>query len=83
MSTSLLCRQTKEWGVEMIDRLILSAVLGTVGWNGLFPDPPPPPTPMTLKQKAKERSMSRMCDRKKQTVQSKELCKQWKEKQNG
>jgi hypothetical protein len=22
----------------MIDRLILSAVLGTVGWHGLFPD---------------------------------------------
>jgi hypothetical protein len=64
----------------MIDRLILSAVLGTVGFNGLFPDPPPPPTPLTLKQKAKERSMSAMCDRKKQSPQAKELCKQWKEK---
>ena len=33
----------------MIDRLILSAVLGTMGWNGLFPDPPLPPTTLTLK----------------------------------
>jgi hypothetical protein len=45
----------------MLDRLILSAVLGTVGFNGLFPDPPPPPAPLTLKQKAKERSVSAVC----------------------
>ena len=63
----------------MIDRLILSAVLGTVGFNGLFPDPPPP---LTLKQKAKERSISEMCDRKQKSKKTKELCKRW-EKQNG
>jgi hypothetical protein len=45
----------------MLDRLILSAVMGITGYNGLFPDPPPP---LTLKQKAKERSISAMCDRK-------------------
>lgn len=59
----------------MIDRLILSAVLGTVGFNGLFPDPPTPPT---LKQKAKERSISKMCERKKQSPQAKEICKRWR-----
>ena len=63
----------------MIDRLILSAVLGTVGFNGLFPDPPPT---LTLKQKAKERSISNMCDRKTKSKKVKDLCKRWKEQQN-
>ena len=68
----------------MLDRLILSAVLGTVGWNGLFPDPPPPPTPLTLKQKAKERNLSQVCSRKSNKKQSetvKRICKEWKEQQ--
>jgi hypothetical protein len=64
----------------MIDRLILSAVLGTIGWNGLFPDPPPSPAPLTLKQKAKERSVSEMCNRKnKKSTQAKKICKRWEE----
>ena len=69
----------------MIDRLILSAVLGTVGWNGLFPDPPPPPTPLTLKQKAVYKSVSAVCERKgkKQSKTVKEMCKRWEEQQNG
>ena len=67
----------------MFDRLILSAVLGTVGWNGMFPEPPAPPTPPTLHARAVQKSMSKMCDRKKQRPQAKELCKQWREKQNG
>jgi len=65
----------------MIDRLILSAVLSTVGFNGLFPDPPPPPTPLTLKQKAKERSISGVCERRKGQKQSKtvkEMCEKWR-----
>lgn len=60
----------------MIDRLILSAVLGTVGWHGLNPDPP---VPLTLKQKAKERSMSAVCDKKKKTKTVKQMCKRWEE----
>ena len=63
----------------MIDRLIISAVLGTVGFNGLFPEPSPP---LTLKQKAKERSISEMCDRKSKSKAVKDLCKRWKEQQN-
>ena len=55
----------------MIDKLILSAVLGTVGFNGLFPDPPPP---LTLKQKAKARSISAMCNRKPKSSAAKDLC---------
>jgi len=69
----------------MIDRLILSAVLGTVGFNGLFPDPPPPPAPLTLKQKAKNKSVSAVCERKRGQKQSKtvrEMCNRWKEQQN-
>lgn len=65
----------------MIDRLILSAVLSTVGWNGLFPDPP---TPLTLKAKAKEKSLSQVCSRKNNKKQSetvKRICKEWKEQQ--
>ena len=68
----------------MLDRLILSAVLGTVGWNGLFPDPPLPPTPLTLKQKAKEKSLSQVCSRKgnkKQSETVKRICQEWKEQQ--
>jgi hypothetical protein len=60
----------------MIDRLILSAVLGTVGWHGLNPEPP---VPLTLKQKAKERSMSAVCAKKKKTKTVKQLCKKWEE----
>lgn len=70
----------------MLDRLILSAVLGAVGFNGLFPDPPPPPTTLTLKQKAKERSVSAVCERTKGQKQSKtvkELCERWERQRNG
>jgi hypothetical protein len=70
----------------MIDRLILSAVLSTVGFNGLFPDPPPPVTPLMLKQKAKMKSVSAVCERKKGQKQSKtvqQLCKRWKVQRNG
>ena len=59
----------------MIDKLILSAVLGTVGFNGLFPDPP---QPLTLKQKAKARSISAMCDRKPKSKEAKDLCRRWR-----
>jgi hypothetical protein len=64
----------------MIDRLILSAVLGTVGFNGFFPDPPPTPT---LKEQAKERSISAMCNRSPKSKRAKDLCRRWKEQQNG
>ena len=60
----------------MIDRLILSVVLGTVGFNGLFPDPP---APLTLKQKTKERQLSEMCDKKPKSKTAKDLCRRWKE----
>ena len=69
----------------MIDRLILSAVLSTVGFNGLFPDPPPPVTPVTLKEKAKMKSVSAVCERTKGKKQSKtvqQLCKRWEVQKN-
>ena len=58
----------------MIDKLIISAVLGTVGFSGLFPDPP---VPLTLQQKAKEASKSEVCNKKKKSKTVKELCKRW------
>jgi hypothetical protein len=66
----------------MIDRLILSAVLGTVGWHGLFPDPPQTIKPWQLQQKAKEKSISEMCDRKPKSKAAKDLCRRWR-KHNG
>jgi hypothetical protein len=62
----------------MIDKLILSAVLGTVGYNGLFPDPPPPVTPHMLRVQAKEKSISGMCDRKPKSKAAKDLCRRWR-----
>jgi hypothetical protein len=61
----------------MIDKIILSAVLGTVGFNGLFPDPPQPITPWQLQEKAKEGSKSEVCKKKKQSKTVKQLCKRW------
>jgi len=64
----------------MIDKLLLSAVLGTVGFNGLFPDPPQPLTPWQLQVKAKAASKSAVCEKKKGRKQSKtvkQLCKRW------
>jgi hypothetical protein len=66
----------------MIDKLILSAVLGVVGFNGLFPDPPKPITPWQLQVQAKEKSISEMCDRKPKSKAAKDLCKRWR-KLNG
>jgi hypothetical protein len=62
----------------MIDRLILSAVLGTVGWNGLNPDPPQPPTASQLVDKGQERSISNVCAKKKKTEAVKNLCRRWR-----
>ena len=65
----------------MIDKIILSAVLGVVGFNGLFPDPPQPITPRQLQVQAKEKSISEMCDRKPKSKAAKDLCRRWR-KQN-
>ena len=61
----------------MIDKIIISALLGIVGFNGLFPDPPVPLTPWQLQVKAKEGSKSEVCKKKKQSKTVKELCKRW------
>ena len=66
----------------MIDKIILSAVLGTVGYNGFFPDPLQPLTPWQLQVKAKQASKSEVCQKKKKSITVKKLCKRW-EKQQG
>jgi len=65
----------------MIDKIIISAILGTVGFNGLFPDTPQPITPWQLQVQAKEKSISEMCDRKPKSKEAKDLCRRWR-KQN-
>jgi hypothetical protein len=62
---------------HMIDKLILSAVLGVVGFNGLFPDPPQPVTSWQLQVKAKQASKSEMCAKKKKSKTVKKLCERW------
>jgi len=63
----------------MIDKIIISAVLGTLGYHGLFPDPPQhtPLTPWQLQVKAKEASKSAVCEKKKKSETLKKLCKRW------
>jgi hypothetical protein len=65
----------------MIDKIIISAVLGIIGFNGLFPDSPQPLTPVQLKVQAKEKSISAMCDRKPKSKEAKDLCRRWKKQQ--
>jgi hypothetical protein len=65
------------WRATMIDRLILSAVLGVVGFNGLFPDPPQPVTSWQLQVKAKKASKSEMCAKKKKSKTVQKLCERW------
>jgi hypothetical protein len=62
----------------MIDRLILSAVLGTVGWGGLNPEPL---TASQLRYKAKDRSVSEVCEKKRKTPTVKEMCARWEKHQ--
>ena len=61
----------------MIDKIILSAVLGTLGYQGFFPDPLQPLTPWQLQVKAKEASKSEVCNKKKKSKTVKELCQRW------
>ena len=62
----------------MIDRIIISAVLGMVGYNGLFPDTLQPLTPSQLQAMAKAKSISAMCDRKPSSRAAKDLCRRWR-----
>jgi len=61
----------------MIDRLILSAALGITGLNGLYPAEPVPMTASQLQVKAKERSISKLCAKKKKSETVKEICTRW------
>jgi hypothetical protein len=65
----------------MIDRLILSVVLGTAGWHGLNPESPQPPTTSQLITKARDKSVSDVCAKKKKTPKVKELCARWEKHQ--
>ena len=62
----------------MIDRLILSAVLGIVGVNGLFPDPPKPLTASQLQVKGKLASINKSCNSNRKAKSIKNLCRRVK-----
>jgi len=64
----------------MIDRIIISAVMGIAGWNGLFPADLLPMTPYKLRVKAIEASKSQACKSKKKTPALKEFCKKREER---
>ena len=67
----------------MIDKIILSAVMGITGWTTLYPAVPLHLTSWQLQIKAKQASVSAVCEkRKKQSKTVKQLCKRW-EKQQG
>lgn len=61
----------------MIDRLILSVVMGVTGWNGLFPSDPQPLTSQQLQTKAKQKSISKVCNKPRKSKTVKELCAKW------
>lgn len=65
----------------MIDRLILSAVLGTAGWHGLHPEPPQPLTASQLMDRGRDKSVSNVCAKKKKTPKVKEMCARWEKHQ--
>ena len=62
----------------MIDKIIISAVMGITSWTTLYPDTPKPLTPWQLQVKAKQASVSAVCEkRKKQSKTVEQLCKRW------
>jgi len=63
----------------MISRVILCVMMGGVGLNGLFPEPPKPLTPAQLQVKAKKKQVSEICQKKKKSKVVKKMCKQWGE----
>lgn len=64
----------------MIERLILSAVLGTMGWSNLFPAEPEPMTSHKLRVKAIEASKSEACKSKKKSPDLKRFCDRRKDR---
>jgi len=68
----------------MLDRLILSAVLGASGWHGMYPAEPQPIvlTAGQIREKAKQASVSAMCNKKPKSRTAQDLCKRW-EKHDG
>lgn len=61
----------------MISRVILCVMMGGVGLNNMYPEPPKPLTAAQIQQKGKHRSISNVCNGKKKTKTVKELCKRW------
>lgn len=65
----------------MISRVILCVMMGGVGLNGMFPEPPVLLTAKQIQQKGKQRSVSNMCQKKKKSKTVKDFCRRW-ESQN-
>jgi hypothetical protein len=63
----------------VISRVILCVVMGGVGLNNIYPEPPKPLTAAQLRAKAKQKSVSNVCKGKKKSKTVKEMCKKWEE----
>lgn len=61
----------------MIDRLLLSAAIGLTGLHGLYPNEPVPMNASQLQVKAKYKSVSNVCDKKRKSKKTKEMCERW------
>jgi len=61
----------------VIYRLVLVAVIGVTGWNGLYLALPKPLTSIQLREKAKHKSISKVCDKPRKSKAVKELCAKW------
>ena len=59
----------------MLDRLILAMSMTVAGFYGLLP--PEPLTSQQLRQVAKQKSVSKVCDKPRKTKAVKELCRKW------
>jgi hypothetical protein len=59
----------------MLDRLIFALILSFTGLYGLLPLEPL--TSSQLRQVAKQKSVSKVCDKPRKTKAVKELCRKW------
>jgi len=61
----------------VISRVILCVIMGGVGVNNMYPEPPKPLTAAQLQAKAKKKQTSNICNKKKKTKTVKEMCQRW------
>jgi len=61
----------------MISRIILCVMMGGVGVNNMYPEPPKPLTAAQMQANAKRKQTSEICSHKKKTKTVKKMCQRW------